>query len=188
MRLKELKQRILTPIFYTYQLEKLFDEPKSQINTQLARMVKRGDLVRLKRGVFIFSGMQADEFAVADCLFQPSYISLESALNSLGVMPDVFGQVTSITTITSRVFTNNWGTFSYSKIDKRLYFGFERIEDGDSQGYYNMALPEKALLDYLYIRRVSNLENQRIDFGPIEKKRLSKFAEPYPGWVRKAVL
>lgn len=188
MKLKELKQRISTSIFYTYQLEKIFDEPKNQINTQLARMVKRGDLIRLKRGIFLFSGMEADEFTVADCLYKPSYISLESALNSLGIIPEVFGQVTSISTITSRVFTNSLGTFSYSKISKKLYFGFERIKDEVSQMYYNMALPEKALLDYLYIRRVRNLEKQRVDFGQMDKKRLAGFAKPYPKWVRKAVL
>jgi len=103
MRLREFRQTMKMPIFYTYQVERLFgNESKNLINTQLSRMVKRGDLVRLKRGVYRLAEAEVDELVLAGWLYKPSYVSLESVLQMFGVIPEVVGKVTSVTTVTSK--------------------------------------------------------------------------------------
>ena len=188
MQYKALKNQIKRPVFFDYQVEKLFtDEPKLQINTQLSRMVKRGDLVRLKRGVFMFPDVEVDELVLANLLYDPSYVSLESALNIVGVIPDITANVTSVTLVTSKTVNTVKGMFLYSKIDKELFFGFEKIFDANSKMYYNLALPEKALLDLIYIRRLKSLDEYRIDMSGIKKTLLNKFSKKFPNWVRKAI-
>jgi len=188
MRLKDLKRRLTIPIFFDYQIEKIFsDEPRSQINVQLSRMVKRGDLIRLKRGIFVFTDTQLDEMILANMLYSPSYVSLESALHVSGVIPDIAMNVTSISLTNSKKIVTKKGVFLYSKINKDLYFGFKKVKSAVSELYYNIAFPEKALLDYIYIRKINNLEGQRVDIKELNKQRLKEYSKHFPLWVRRVI-
>ena len=188
MRLREFRQTMKMPIFYTYQVERLFgNESKNLINTQLSRMVKRGDLVRLKRGVYRLAEAEVDELVLAGWLYKPSYVSLESVLQMSGVIPEVVGKVTSVTTVTSKEVKTGEGVFLYSKIAKELFFGYEKVKDEKSGLYYNLAEPEKALLDWIYVRRVKSLEGERVDMSELNKKKLRSYVKIYPKWVRKVI-
>lgn len=188
MRLREFRQTMKMPIFYTYQVVRLFEsESKNLINTQLSRMVKRGDLVRLKRGVYRLAEAEVDELVLASWLYKPSYISLESVLQMMGVIPEVVGKVTSVTTVTSKEVKTGEGVFLYSKIAKELFFGYKKARDEKSGLYYNLAEPEKALLDWIYIRKIKGLEGERVDMSELDKKKLRSYAKIYPKWVRKVI-
>ena len=188
MRLREFRQAMKVPIFYTYQVERLFgNESKNLINTQLSRMVKRGDLTRLKRGVYRLAEIDVDELVLAGWLYKPSYISLESVLQMAGVIPEVVAQVTSVTTVTSKEIKTGEGVFLYSKIARELFFGYEKVRDDKSGLYYNVAEPEKALLDWIYIRKIKSLRSNRVDGGGLDKKKLKSYAKIYPKWVRKVI-
>lgn len=177
-----------TPVFFSHQVERLFfDEPKQQINTQLARMVKRGDLIRLKRGVYRLAEAEVDELVVASLLYWPSYVSLESALHNLGVLPDVPAQVTSVTPVTVKKIITAEGAFVYQKIKPELFFGFQKIKDEASRMYYNLAFLEKALLDWVYVRKIKSLETMRLDKALIDGSKLKQWSKFYPSWVRKVV-
>lgn len=188
MRYSELKGKVNQPVFFDYQVERLFrQEPKNQINVQLSRMVRRGDLIRLKRGVFLFPESQVDEFVVANVLYSPSYVSLESVLSGAGIIPETVDSVTSVSPVTSKKISNTLGVFLYSKINRSLFFGFTQVYDPQSSRYYQAALPEKALLDWLYIRQIKPSEDLRINKEPLDMKLLLSFAEQYPEWIRKGV-
>ena len=188
MRFKDLRQRIKLSLFSTYQVEKLFlEEPKNQIDNQLSRMAARGDLIKLKRGLFAFEDRQIDELVLANWLYRPSYVSLESALNLYGLMPDISANLTSLSPTTSKKITTGFGTFLYSKISPRLFFGFSQVESARGGLFYNLAFPEKALLDYVYIRRIKDLGENRIEMTNLDKKKLLKLARFYPLWVRKVI-
>lgn len=188
MRLREFRQAMKMPIFHTYQVERLFgNESKNLINTQLSRMAKRGDLVRLKRGVYRLAEAEVDELVLASWLYKPSYISLESVLQMMGVIPEVVGKVTSVTTVTSKEIKTGEGVFLYSKIAKELFFGYKKIRDEKSGLYYNLAETEKALLDWIYIRKIKGLEGERVDMSEMNKKKLRSYVKIYPKWVRKII-
>jgi len=154
---------------------------------QLKRLVDRNELVRLKRGLFIFSQESIDEFVVANLVYPQSYVSLESALNTFGVLPDIPAQVTSVTPLTPNTFTTPLGEFLYSKIDSRLYFGFQVTVNTDGLPI-RIATPEKALLDYLYIRKIQTLEESRLDFTQLDRATLTHLSQPFPNWVKKLIL
>lgn len=188
MKYGQLLTQIQSPIFSRNDVLKLFpDEPENQINTQLHRLVKRGSLCNLKRGIYTFVDAKIDEFVIAGKLYTPSYVSLESALNIYGIIPDVVVNVTSVTTITSKKIATELGTFSYSKIRNDLFFGYTNIMDKTSGLYYQIATPEKALLDYIYCRKIKDLTAQRIDVSSLDSKALLKLATHFPKWVRKIV-
>ncbi|MBU1070849.1 hypothetical protein KKG65_00365 [Patescibacteria group bacterium] len=188
MTLKQLGRAIETPIFYSYQVERLFfNEGKTMVNTQLSRLTKRGELVRLKRGVYKFADRELDDFVLAGWLYKPSYVSLESALQVAGIIPDVVGQITSVTTVTSKEIKTSVGMFLYSKLAKNLYFGYRKIKDEKSGLFYNMAEPEKALLDWIYIRGIRGLESTRVNRDDLNKKKLKDYSKIYPEWVRKVL-
>jgi len=188
MILKDLRAKIKTPIFARSDVIKLFiKESQNQINTQLHRMIKRGDLVGVKRGLYSFPNTTLDEFVVANKLYTPSYVSLESALNVYGIFPDITAIVTSVTTTTSKKLNTPLGNYVYSKINKNLFFGYESVLDKESCFYYNIATPEKALLDFIYVRRIKNLEEFRVDMLVINKAILFNYLTYFPKWVGRVV-
>lgn len=188
MRFRDLEQKFDYPVFWSNQVGKLFpEEEQSNINVQLSRWEKRGDLVRLKRGIYKFAEQEVDEMVVGGILYKPSYVSLETALHLQGLIPDIPGMVTSVTTVTSREFDNELGSFSYSKIKRSLFFGFEKVKDEKSQMYYQMAEPEKALLDWVYLRNIKDLEANRVDLSGLEKSKMVSWAEEYPNWIQEVV-
>lgn len=185
MTLKELQNNLETPIFNLQEVSKLFPaESGNTINTQIKRMVKRGDLARIRNGLYMIPGTHVDEYVVANLLYQPSYVSLETVLNNKGLIPDITMNVTSITTTTSKKISTTIGTFLYSKISRDLYYGFDRVKDIRSDYYYDIACKEKALLDLVYIRRIKSLEEYRFDFSTIDQNRLQELAQKYPNWVK----
>lgn len=187
MKLNDLRTKINTSIFSQNDVVKLFpNESTGHINTQLYRMVKRGDLIGIKRGLYCFSNSKIDEFVVAGRLYAPSYVSLESALNVYGIIPDIPANVTSVAVVTSKKLNTSLGTFLYSKINKDLFFGFKSVLDETSGLYYKIALPEKALLDYIYIRRVKDLSLARVDVSSFSMKKVLIFLAHFPKWVRVA--
>jgi predicted transcriptional regulator of viral defense system len=173
-----------TPVFFRYQVERLFpNESRTLTNSQLSRWVEKKKLVRLRRELFLFPEVKIDEMVLANFIYRPSYISLESALNYYGIIPDVVQNVTSVSPVTTRTFRTGRGVFIYSKIMKNLYFGWQTVKDSKSDFEFSIAEPEKALLDYVYIRRIRDLTDQRIDFGVIDPKKLIKYSRIFPSWV-----
>jgi len=188
MKLQNLRTNIKMPVFSRTDVLKLFpEEPVNQINTQLYRMIKRGDLIGLKRGLYVFPNLNIDEFVIANKLYSPSYVSLESALNIFGVIPDIPSVVTSVTTVTSKKINTSLGNFKYSKINENLFFGYKSILDERSGFYYSIANPEKALLDFIYIRKVKNLSEYRVDLNNVNQTELFNYSQHFPKWVRDVI-
>lgn len=186
MRFEEFRKFILTPVFTTMQARNISTAEFGRLITQLFRWAKQGKLIRLKQGVYQFSDWSVDEFSVAGFLYQPSYISLETALNNLGIIPDISVNVTSVSPTTTKIIKTSKGTFFYSKIQQPLYFGWQIVKDPEGF-YYKIAFAEKALLDWIYLRKIKNLTNYRINFSNLNKQRLKKFSQVYPNWVKEAI-
>ncbi len=148
MKYNELAAAIKRPIFSRNDLAlagyKIFDY-------QFGLWVKKGYLIRLKNNLYAFTrekeAVSGEE--VAFLLYQPSYLSLESALAWYGFIPEIVYAYTSITAKTTRTFENPFGRFIYRHVKKELFWGYKEVKT--DYGIYLMAEPEKALLDYLYL-------------------------------------
>jgi hypothetical protein len=135
MRFEQFKNFLPLSVFTVVQA--------AQPNIQLARWHKAGKLIRLKRGVYQFADGQVDEFSLAGYLYQPSYISLETALNNLGIIPDVSANVTSISPVTTKP-SKQLRAPLFTARSAKIIFWLAKIKD-EAGIYYQIALPEKAL-------------------------------------------
>lgn len=188
MNYEDARLNIALPMFSRHQLGLVFpEEPNTLINTQLARWVEKKKLTRLRRGLFLFPHAKIDEMVLANYIYRPSYVSLESALNYYGIIPDVPGNVTSVSPVTSKIVRTARGAFFYSKIAKHLYFGWKPVKDNNSEFRFSIAEPEKAVLDYVYIRRIRDIIGQRIDLAQIDRKKLMRHGRMFPDWVMETI-
>jgi predicted transcriptional regulator of viral defense system len=153
MRLKQFKQEMIKDIFTKEEAQLVaFDTPPNTLKLQLHQWVKAGDIMAIKRGVYSFSGSRIDKVEVAPYLYHPCYISLESALNVYGFIPDVPFALTLVTPKATRKFNTPYGQFIYHKIKQEAFFGY----DGETL----MAEREKAFVDYLYLNSRHILPNR----------------------------
>ena len=153
-------------------------------NVFLTRALQRGMITRLTRGIYLNTRLKGDpSLEEAACFVRtPSYISAEWALHLHGVMIQAPSVCTVLTLSTAVGVARNlvWRgvTIEYSHISDRLYFGFEPREG------FNLALPEKALLDCIYYRNTvpfaDELEMEGLDTG-----RLRELAQSFPLRVRE---
>lgn len=188
MTFKELRSNITTPFFYSGQVKKVFqNESDSHINTQLSRMANRRELLKLKRGLYLFADTKLSEYSLSNILYNPSYVSLESALNTYGIAPDIAANVTAVTPTTSKKINSQLGEYIYSKISFNLFFGYQLKKDPNYDFFYNIAEPEKALLDYIYIRGIKNIKEHRIDSANLNINKLRKYAKQFPAWVIRII-
>jgi predicted transcriptional regulator of viral defense system len=128
----------------------------------LTRWVKKGYLVRLRKGYFTFSEYKSKpdySLYFANRIYRPSYISLHTALSFYGMIPEAVVQITSVTTLKTILFTNDFGEYSYKNVKENLMFGYELKPMADNRTI-QFATPEKALLDLLYLYPFYNSEQE----------------------------
>lgn len=123
---------------------------KQVLDIQLSDWVKKGLLVKPRKNVYLIKDNEnLNPFILANRMFEPSYVSLETALFYYGFIPDVTAAVTSVTAKKSREFEFNSQLFVYQKIKANLFFGYREIRD--QEWGFLIAEPEKAILDYFYL-------------------------------------
>lgn len=135
----------------------------------LTRWVKKGYLVRLRQGYFAFSEYKSKldySLYFANRIYRPSYISLHTALAFYGMIPEAVVQITSVTSLKTVSFNNDFGEYSYKNLKENLMFGYELKPVADNRTM-QFATPEKALLDLLYLYpfydNEQELEELRLD-------------------------
>ncbi len=124
------------------------------LGRQLSRWVKSGNLIQLRRNIYVLSERyqktRPHPFHVANRLKRASYVSLQSALEYYGLIPEYVPSVTSITTGRPEELLTPLGAFIFKHIKKALFSGYQSVDLGEDQSAF-IATPEKALLDLLYL-------------------------------------
>ena len=136
------------------------------------RMEQKSLLLSLnKTGKFLVADSNPSQFEIANFLYRPSYVSLESALSFYGVLAQFVYSITSVSTKKTQKFIVSDKEYVYSRIKKDFYWGYEKKDD------FLIALPEKALLDSLYFfsKGLINLSLEELDLSSIDKKSISVF-------------
>lgn len=177
MTLKEFKKRMKKAVFSFEEARIVaFETKAATLRLELHQWKKAGEIIGLKRGLYMMAGVRPWPAEVAVSLYSPSYISLESALNHYGLLPDVPFAITLVTTKTTRKFNTPVGQFTYQKIPNRAFLGFDTAT--------LTAKREKALVDYLYLKKnrlVSNdafwLEMRWQNLGEVNFRLARKFAK-----------
>ncbi len=128
----------------------------------LVRWTKQGLIIRLRQGYYTFPeyGGKSDYiWYFANRIYRPSYISLHTALSFYGMIPEAVIQISSVTSLKTASFSNAFGEYSYHSVKEELMFGYEHKPVTDSFTLL-FALPEKAILDLLYLYPFYNSEQE----------------------------
>lgn len=117
----------------------------ASLRVAVSRLVKRGDLAAIGKGVFTYdvAAIDWEQFAVEQYL--PSYISFESALARYSVLSQQPQGLTLATARRSKKVQTPFQMLFYRHIQSRLFWGYEK------EGCTLIAELEKAFLDLLYL-------------------------------------
>jgi predicted transcriptional regulator of viral defense system len=136
------------------------------------RLVKKGLLSRLRKGLYASFFNTLDDFEIANRLYPPSYISLETALSFYGMLSGFPYLITSVTfRKTKRIETVN-KEFEYVHIQKEFFRDYEK------QNNFLIALPEKALIDEVYFvsKGWRKIDFHELDYSKLNIIKLKKMA------------
>ncbi len=119
----------------------------------ISRLVKKGELIRLKNGFFLIAEKLINNRVpfeqVANLLYGPSYISFEWALSFYNMIPEGVYVITSASAAKSRCYKTPIATFDYIALSHRRYsIGIDQQENDG--GRFLIATPEKALADIVH--------------------------------------
>ena len=93
------------------------------------------------------------DLELAQRIYGPSYVSLETALSHHGWIPEAVQAITSVALGRSRTFNTPVGLFSFTRVPQgRFLSGVRRASVGGGGAFF-LATPLKALADHVYAQR-----------------------------------
>lgn len=107
---------------------------------------------KIAKGRYIFSDLAIDEnvlFEIANRLYGPSYVSVESALSYYQIIPESVYGITSISTRRTYSFSTPLGEFQYRTLKPAFFFGYQIVKYNEKA--FKIADIEKAVLDFFYL-------------------------------------
>lgn len=173
-----------------------YKDARGKINS----LSKKGLIQPLKQGVYLVSSdlgfRPYSKEILAQLIYGPSYISLETALSHYGFISERVTTTTSICMGRGKTFSTAIGDFAYHNIKKSLYPLGVELKEVFEGAFCQYASPEKALLDFIHIKEKKGefknqkeyfkyiTESYRLDLNSVENKislkNLQTMAEKYP--------
>ena len=100
----------------------------ANLKMKAKRLEYGGDIIRLKKGLYVASPrtshMELSPFLLANHIYGPSYVSMQTALRYYGLIPEAVYSVQSMTTGVARDYKNAVGTF-YADNNRRVQLSIE---------------------------------------------------------------
>lgn len=182
-----LTQQILMDLLKEYQWP----------HNKIRELVKRELLIPVKRGLYI-TGPQLNMprpslFLLANHLYGPSYVSLETALSYWGLIPEKVATTSSMTTGNTKTFPTKLGRFNYIHAKLPYYsFGLQQVVLAEKQ-IALMASREKALCDKIItttgilLRSIQQTMDLLMEDLRIEKQMLRELdTQAISSWINYA--
>jgi len=158
-------------IFTTKDLALIWQENDSKrLYSKISYYTKRGDLLKLSRGIFT-KDKDYNSKELATSIYSPSYISFETALVDAGMIFQYYETIFIATKWTKKINIDD-KSFCYRKIKDSVLYNSEGIVQKDN---YNIASPERAFLDMIYLFPNYYFDNLR----PIDWEKCSKLVKIY---------
>lgn len=192
----ELRERIA---FEEFDYQALLDGLRkySRPRDKITSLFRKGDVIRVKKGIYVFGDRYRrrpySREILANMIYGPSYVSMETALYYHGLIPEAVEAVTSVTEGRGRRFATPVGMFLYHGISAKAFpIGIDRVEIEPGRSFL-IATREKALADKIQAERGAAIrsraemlayltDNLRIDpmvLGGLNAEIVSRAAERY---------
>lgn len=152
-----------TPVDYATLVTLLRDYrfPKDKIAT----MEKQQQLIRIKKGLFVVAQQEGtspiSRELIANHLYGPSYVSLESALSYHNLIPERVYRVRSVTMKRFKMYDTPLGVFEYRTVSPEYFsIGIQQQVTQDNTAFL-IASPEKALCDLIVLSSGLRLQSSK---------------------------
>jgi hypothetical protein len=144
-------------------LYSLFNDLK-QPKDKISDLERKGLIIRIKRDLYVVSkqvhNQEISSELVANHLYGPSYVSLESALSYYGLIPERVYAMRSMCMKMYKQYDTPLGRFDYVKTPTQYYPIAVNQKIVDNAYCFLIASPEKALCDL--ILQTNNLRLQSV--------------------------
>jgi len=160
-------------VFTSADLQKILQTKSDTYSYVVAgKLVKEGVLERVSKGYYILTSNRPSDFEIANALYRPSYISLESALNYYGILVQSPQQITSVTTKRVTSIKNGGKTFSFVQITLKYFSDYQIVDN------FLIATPEKALVDMMFTVALgrASLSIEELNLQSIDKNKVNELA------------
>lgn len=176
LKVAEMLKSIGLTLFTPQEFAGVFQVSSNTATSFIKRNVKSGLFIKMRNKFYILKDAAPSHFFIANKLYHPSYISLETALSHYNIIPETVYTITSVTAKPTREYTTPLGDFSYQLIKREAYRGYQSVQlDGST---VLLAEPEKALADYLYFVDLKrNTLNDRLSLKKINRSKLIAYAK-----------
>jgi len=170
-------------------LAREFNISEVAVGNALRRQEERGLVEHLGRKIFInrlapdFSGRE-----LINMLRPEAYLSLETVLRDSGVSTQSPTVLTCVTPGRPGEFRAKSVSISFRRLSRNLFWGFQ--ETRTRYGKYNVADPEKALLDWVYLGRQegSTINTDELDLQRLDRGKLLQSAARFPIPVKQQLV
>lgn len=184
MKFSEAYRTFKKKNYYVFSFEDILtffpEENKSNLEKRIYTWKKQGWISSLKKGLYELTypeNLIIPDLYIANRLYQPSYVSLETALSYYSIIPEVAFAVTSVSSKPTREFRNNHGLFTYRTISPSFFTGYRVIKQNKFE--ILMAESEKAVVDFLYFNKKVDFKEERFEkdvLSKLSKKKLKYYA------------
>lgn len=140
------------------------------LNNKVNYAVRTGRLLNPRKGIYAKPAYHAEEMACT--VYTPSYISLEYVLQKAGIVFQYDSGITPVSYL-SRAIVVDGRQYRYRKMKGELLVNTTGI-DNRANGV-NIALPERAFLDMLYLEKTYYFDN----LSPLDKKKVYQILPLY---------
>jgi len=120
---------------------------------KLNQLVKKGKLLNIRKGIYAKEGYKPEELACL--LYTPTYISLGYVLQRNGIIFQYDSAITNISYL-NREISVDGQSIQYRQIKREILLNTDGIINKDN---INIATPERALLDTLYLNGFFYFDN-----------------------------
>lgn len=153
------------------------------VKKKIHRYVKAGRMNSVRKGIYS-KDKNYDKYELATKIYTPSYVSLETVLGSAGVTFQLYGQI-FVVSYTTKEIECDGQKYSYNKIKDTILTNQAGIESREN---YNIASPERAFLDVIYLHKDYHFDNLSIlNWEKVEEilpifggnKRMAKLVKSY---------
>ena len=179
---------------------------RGALRMALTRAAASGDVIRIRRGLYCLSAelspMLPHPYVLANLVYGPGYVSMETALEYHGWIPEAVHNVFCVTNSRCRRFLTPFGLFKYESISQNPLMADVARVDSEPSGTFFVASPLKAICDIVVARHLDwtgvepLLESMRIeseslesltteDFGRLENVYYSKRADKFLSGLKK---
>ena len=147
------------------------------VKKKIHRYVKAGKMNSVRKGIYS-KDESYDKYELATKIYTPSYVSMETVLGAAGITFQLYGQIFAVSYTTKEIECDGQ-KYSYNKIKDTILTNQAGIESREN---YNIASPERAFLDVVYLHKDYHFDN----LSPLNWGKVNEILPIYGGNKRMA--